>query len=87
MLKSTLIPIINWNQSELVFIHVAGTNRGLLFLILYVYLIPFCAQMLQSASKGRLSVHRADIMTFYIPDAFHKADVVRWESNGKYCFV
>jgi len=38
-------------------------------------------EMLQSASKGRLSVHRADIMTFYIPDAFHKADVVRWESN------
>ena len=38
--------------------------------------------MLQSASKGRLTVHHADIMKFHIPDAFPRADVVRWESNG-----
>ena len=38
--------------------------------------------MLQSASKGRLNVHHADIMKFHIPDAFPRADVVRWESNG-----
>ena len=42
--------------------------------------------MLQSASKGRLSIHRADIMKFYIPDAFPKADVVRWDSNGTALF-
>ena len=39
-------------------------------------------QMLQSACKGRLTIHRADVMTFYIPEAFPDADVVRWESNG-----
>lgn len=38
-------------------------------------------EMLQSASKGRLTVHHADIMKFHIPDAFPRADVVRWESN------
>lgn len=38
--------------------------------------------MLQSASKGRLTVHHADIMKFHIPDAFPRADVVRWQSNG-----
>lgn len=38
-------------------------------------------EMLQSASKGRLAVHHADIMAFHIPDAFPRADVVRWESN------
>lgn len=38
--------------------------------------------MLQSACKGRLSIHRADIMTFYIPEAFPDASVVGWESNG-----
>lgn len=38
-------------------------------------------EMLQSACKGRLSIHRADIMTFYIPEAFPNASVVRWESN------
>ena len=38
--------------------------------------------MLQSASKGRLTVHHADIMKFHIPDAFPRADIVRWESNG-----
>lgn len=38
-------------------------------------------EMLQSACKGRLTIHRADVMTFYIPEAFPDADVVRWESN------
>ena len=38
--------------------------------------------MLQSASKGRLSVHHANIMTFYIPNAFPKAEVVSWDSDG-----
>ena len=43
--------------------------------------------MLQSACKGRLSIHRADIMTFYIPEAFPNASsVVRWESNGTELF-
>lgn len=38
-------------------------------------------EMLESASRGRLSIHHADIMKFYIPDAFPKADMVKWESN------
>ncbi|XP_044177992.1 dimethyladenosine transferase 1, mitochondrial-like isoform X2 [Acropora millepora] len=38
-------------------------------------------EMLQSACKGRLSIHRADIMTFYVPEALPNASVVRWESN------
>lgn len=38
--------------------------------------------MLESASKGRLSIHHADIMKFYIPDAFPKANAVKWESDG-----
>lgn len=38
-------------------------------------------EMLQSASKGRLSIHRADILTFHIPDAFPKVDAVRWEND------
>ena len=42
--------------------------------------------MLQSACKGRLSIHQADIMTFYIPEAFPNGSVVRWESNGTELF-
>lgn len=42
--------------------------------------------MLESASRGRLSIHHADIMKFYIPDAFPKADMVKWESNGTNVF-
>jgi len=38
-------------------------------------------EMLQSACKGRLIIHRADIMTFYIPEALPNASVVRWESK------
>ena len=45
--------------------------------------------MLESASRGRLSIHHADIMKFYIPDAFPKADMVKWESNGTltFCYI
>ena len=42
--------------------------------------------MLESASRGRLSIHHADIMKFYIPDAFPKADRVKWESTGTFTF-
>lgn len=38
-------------------------------------------EMLESASRGRLSIHHADIMKFYIPDALPKADTVHWNSD------
>ena len=38
--------------------------------------------MLESASRGRLSIHHADIMKFYIPDALPKADAVHWHTGS-----
>lgn len=38
-------------------------------------------EMLESASRGRLSIHHADIMKFYIPDALPKADAVHWHTE------
>ena len=46
------------------------------------YMYGCLNQMLESASRGRLSIHHADIMKFYIPDAFPEADMEKWESNG-----
>lgn len=38
-------------------------------------------EMLESASRGRLSIHHADIMNFYIPDALPKAVAVHWHTD------